>query len=624
MSGPVEGSRGTPDLTEHGHHPEIRRIHSEGRVVSDRLWNADLAPARQRNWRVRSLFALWMCDVHSIAGYTFAAGLFITGLVGWQVFLALVLGITLVYFLMNFAGTAGQKTGVPYPVLARMSFGLFGANLAALIRALYRHRLVRHPDLARLGSRAGAAVFGVAPVTSLDGPDVPRILGLTPLGWAAFLVLWAVQLLVIRRGMETVRKFQDWAGPAIWVAMFALAIYILTQAGNKFSLSIPGVAPLDGPAALTQFFSAIALTVTYFAALLLNFCDFSRFAPDRKTILRGNFWGLPVNFIAFALVTVVVTAGAASYFTADQYRGQDMFKVITDPVAIVQAIKNPWITIIAAVTFVVATIGINVVANFVSASYDLANVAPHRIDFRRGGLISAVLAIVILPWNLFSSPVVIVYFLGGLGALLGPLFGVIFTDFFRIRHQRLQGLGPVPRGRERPLLLHQGLEPQGRCRAGSSRRRRRRFGPGPGTAELPPGRLGPGPVFMVRGGNPGQPDLLHDHPQRSGDQACHCGGRRLSACPLPRTTAAAPVWCGRRCVRMCARIDGAGRLCAVWFVAPFVGLSVGDVAADGDGVGGVVVPGDQDAVPALLHGPGAGDGLGGVEVVFEGVRSRGR
>ncbi|WP_332603295.1 NCS1 family nucleobase:cation symporter-1 [Arthrobacter sp. S2(2024)] len=417
-------------------YPEKVRILAEGRLVSDRLWNADLAPARQRNWRVRSLFALWMCDVHSIAGYTFAAGLFITGLVGWQVFLALVLGITLVYFLMNFAGTAGQKTGVPYPVLARMSFGLFGANLAALIRALIA--IAWYGIQTWLASEAVLVLlFSVWPqLTSLDGPDVPRLLGLTPLGWAAFLVLWAVQLLVIRRGMETVRKFQDWAGPAIWVAMFALAIYILTQAGNKFSLSIPGVAPLDGPAALTQFFSAIALTVTYFAALLLNFCDFSRFAPDRKTILRGNFWGLPVNFIAFALVTVVVTAGAASYFSADQYRGQDMFKVITDPVAIVQAIKNPWITIIAAVTFVVATIGINVVANFVSASYDLANVAPHRIDFRRGGLISAVLAIVILPWNLFSSPVVIVYFLGGLGALLGPLFGVIFTDFFRIRHQR--------------------------------------------------------------------------------------------------------------------------------------------------------------------------------------------
>lgn len=419
-------------------HPERIRILSEGRAVSGRLWNEDLAPARERKWNVRSLFALWMCDVHSIAGYTFAAGLFITGLVGWQVFLALVVGITVVYFLMNFAGTAGQKTGVPYPVLARMSFGLFGANLAALIRALIA--IAWYGIQTWLASEAVLVLlFSIWPeLARFDAPGNPDILGLTPIGWAAFLVLWAVQLLVIRRGMETVRRFQDWAGPAIWVAMFALAIYIVAQAGESFSLSIPGVAPLDGPAAVSQFFAAIALTVTYFAALLLNFCDFSRFAPDRKTILRGNFWGLPVNFIAFALVTVVVTAGAASYFTDEQYRGQDMFKVITDPVAIVRAIDNPWITGIAAVTFVVATIGINVVANFVSASYDLANVAPHRITFRRGGLISAILAILILPWNLFNSPVVITYFLGGLGALLGPLFGVIFTDFYRLRHQRFK------------------------------------------------------------------------------------------------------------------------------------------------------------------------------------------
>ena len=103
---------------------------------SERLYNEDLAPARERNWGTYSLFAMWMSDVHSIGGYTFAAGLFFTGLVGWQVFVALVLGITVVFFLMNLTGFAGQATGVPYPVIARISFGVFGANLAALIRAV--------------------------------------------------------------------------------------------------------------------------------------------------------------------------------------------------------------------------------------------------------------------------------------------------------------------------------------------------------------------------------------------------------------------------------------------------------------------------------------------------------
>ncbi|GAP54940.1 probable allantoin permease [Arthrobacter sp. Hiyo6] len=104
--------------------------------ASGRLYNEDLAPTDHRTWGFYSLFAMWMSDIHSLGGYTFAASLFALGLGAWQVFLALVVGIIIVFFLMNLSGFAGQKTGVPYPVLARVSFGTFGANLPALIRAL--------------------------------------------------------------------------------------------------------------------------------------------------------------------------------------------------------------------------------------------------------------------------------------------------------------------------------------------------------------------------------------------------------------------------------------------------------------------------------------------------------
>jgi NCS1 family nucleobase:cation symporter-1 len=238
--------------------------------------------------------------------------------------------------------------------------------------------------------------------------------------------MWVLQLLVIRRGMETVRRFQDWAGPAIWVVMFVLAVWIVVKAGSGFSLGLSAVQ-LSGGAAFGAFLSAVALTVTYFSTLLLNFCDFSRFAPDRRTVVRGNFLGLPVNFLAFAVVTVAVTAGSVAVFG----------KALTDPVEIVARIGNVWVTLVGAVTFIIATIGINVVANFVSASYDLSNVAPRHVDFRRGGVIAAVVAVLILPWQLYDSPVAINYFLGGLGALLGPLFGVIFADFYLLRRQHV-------------------------------------------------------------------------------------------------------------------------------------------------------------------------------------------
>jgi nucleobase:cation symporter-1, NCS1 family len=391
--------------------------------ASPRLYNEDLAPTTERTWGTYSLFAMWMSDVHSIGGYTFAAGLFFLGLVAWQVFVALVVGIVVVFLLMNLTGFAGQRTGAPFPVIARISFGVFGANLAALIRAVIA--------IAWYGIQTWLASVAVVVLALSIWPGLAPwseggFLGLSALGWAAFAVMWVLQLLVIRRGMETVRRFQDWAGPAIWVVMFALAVWIVVKAGSGFSLNLSAVK-LSGGAAVGTFLSAVALTVTYFSTLLLNFCDFSRFAPDRRTVVMGNFLGLPVNFLAFAVVTVAVTAGSVAVFG----------EALTDPVEIVARIGNVWVTLIGAITFIIATIGINVVANFVSASYDLSNVAPKYVDFRRGGLIAAVAAVVILPWQLYGSPVAINYFLGGLGALLGPLFGIIFADYFMLRRQQV-------------------------------------------------------------------------------------------------------------------------------------------------------------------------------------------
>ncbi|WP_083292302.1 NCS1 family nucleobase:cation symporter-1 [Arthrobacter sp. SW1] len=390
--------------------------------ASPRLYNEDLAPAEHRSWGFYSLFAMWMSDIHSLGGYTFAAGLFALGLGAWQVFLALVAGILIVFFLMNFSGYAGQKTGVPYPVLARISFGTFGANLPALIRALVA--IAWYGIQTWLASRA-VIIIALEIWPELGALTENDFLGESTLGWLAFLLMWALQLLLLRNGMETIRRFQDWAGPAVWAVMGLLVIYILINAGWDISFDLPGGNATWG--VTHAFFAATALTVTYFSTLLLNFCDFSRFAPSRRAVWTANLWGLPVNFIAFSVVSVVVTAGTFKVYG----------EYIYDPVEIVGRIDSIWALLLGAVTFAVATLGINVVANFVSPAYDLANAWPSRIDFKRGGLISAMIALVITPWNLFNSPVVINLFLGGLGALLGPLFGIIMVDYFVLRRQHV-------------------------------------------------------------------------------------------------------------------------------------------------------------------------------------------
>src|SRR5918999_718665 len=285
---------------------------------SERLYNEDLAPAKERTWTAYSLFAMWMADVHSIGGYTFAAGLFFLGLTGWQVFLALIVGIALVYFFMNLSGIAGQRHGIPYPVLARLSFGLFGANIPALIRAIIA--IFWYGIQTWLASVAVVILLlriwpGLEPLTENS------ILGLSTLGWICFLVLWVAQLYVLRHGMETIRRFVDWAGPAIYVAMFALAIWIAIEAGGQIDFSL-GSKELSTGAAIVAFLTAASLVVAYFSTLMLNFCDFARFSPSERMVKVGNFWGLPVNFTAFSLVTVVVTAGSVAVYG----------EAITDPV----------------------------------------------------------------------------------------------------------------------------------------------------------------------------------------------------------------------------------------------------------------------------------------------------
>src|ERR1700749_2715302 len=212
-----------------------------------KLYNHDLAPVAPagRHWGYFDIFAMWMSDVHSVGGYTFAASLFFLGLAGWQVLLSMVVGIAVVNVLMNLIGRPSQKYEIPFPVAARMAFGVMGANLAAIVRGIVG--IVWYGVQTYFASKAvQVLVLTVAPsAASLNHND---ILGLTSLGWLSFLFMWFFQLVIFLSGMETIRKFIDFCGPVVYVVMFALAIWIVSQTG-LWSLSLQLRPPAAGGAA---------------------------------------------------------------------------------------------------------------------------------------------------------------------------------------------------------------------------------------------------------------------------------------------------------------------------------------------------------------------------------------
>ncbi|TXG92307.1 NCS1 family nucleobase:cation symporter-1 [Rhodococcus rhodnii] len=392
-----------------------------------RLTNEDLAPLKNQKWSWYNIFAFWMSDVHSVGGYVTAGSLFALGLTSWQVLVALVVGIVIVNVFANLVAKPSQITGVPYPVICRASFGVLGANVPAVIRGLIavawygiQTYLASHAFVV-LGLKLWPSLAPYADV------DQHGLLGLSYLGWAGFLAMWVLQALVFWRGMESIRKFIDFCGPAVYVVMLMLAIYLVSEAGwSNIGLSLGGVEH-TGLAAVPVILGAIALVVSYFSGPMLNFGDFSRYGRSYAAVKRGNFLGLPLNFLFFSILTVVTASATLPVYG----------ELITDPVETVAQMDSVFAVALGLLTFIVATIGINIVANFVSPAFDFSHVSPQKISWRMGGMIAAIGSVLITPWNLYNNPEVIHYTLETLGAFIGPLFGVLIADYYLVRKQRV-------------------------------------------------------------------------------------------------------------------------------------------------------------------------------------------
>ncbi|MBB3316424.1 NCS1 family nucleobase:cation symporter-1 [Rhizobium sp. BK181] len=399
---------------------------------SPSLYNEDLAPAQERKWGAFSIFNVWTSDVHSLWGYYLAASLFLLCGSFINFVIAIGLGSLVIFFLMSLVGNAGVKTGVPFPVLARASFGTFGANAPALVRAVVACFWYG----AQTAAASGAIVaLLIRNESMLSFHQNSHMLGHSTLEVICYVVVWALQLLIIQRGMETVRKFQDLAGPAVWIMMLVLAVYLVTKAGTfSFGSEIPRDVLLEKtrdagisyePGTFPALAAVAATWITYFAALYLNFCDFSRYAKDTKTLRTGNLWGLPINLLAFCLVAGVTTTAAFTVYG----------EVLLHPEAISAKFDSWFLALLAALTFAVATLGINVVANFVSPAFDFSNVFPRQISFKGGGYIAALIALVLYPFAPWETGAA--HFVNFIGSTMGPIFGIMMVDYYLIRKGEL-------------------------------------------------------------------------------------------------------------------------------------------------------------------------------------------
>ncbi|MDC0901433.1 NCS1 family nucleobase:cation symporter-1 [Candidatus Pelagibacter sp.] len=399
---------------------------------SSKLYNSDLAPtpANKKNWGWFEIFNVWANDVQSLFGYTLAASLFLaSGLNGWAVFAALILAGFFIMWLVNLSGKPSVKHGIPYPVFARVSMGVFGANFPAMARGLVA--------MFWYGAQTYAASTAVAllitGITGMEGEVM--FLGMTGVMWVSFIFVSGFQVYLFWQGVDLVKRFLNFAGPAVYAVMILLMLIIWAKAGGGLFSEVGTIfsggersGGFEGLGSFGAFLAVFSIMVGYFAAVVINFGDFARFVKNEDEMKKGNLWGLVGNVILFSFITLMITGGTIAIFG----------EYVSSPTEMVAKVDNLGLTIIAAFAFFAATVGINMVANFIPPAYDLANLMPSKINFKTGGLITAGFGFVIGGmWVAVITQMGLFPFVNTLGAILAPVFGIMITDYYIIKKEKL-------------------------------------------------------------------------------------------------------------------------------------------------------------------------------------------
>ncbi|KAG0568488.1 hypothetical protein KC19_6G022800 [Ceratodon purpureus] len=395
------------------------------------LYNKDFAPTMvgERIFSVWDMACLWIGLVVGVPTYYMAGSLVEMGMSWWEGILTVLIGNLVVLVPMVLSGHAGTKFGVPFPVLARAAFGIRGANVPSLLRALVACGWFGIQTW--IGGQAIFQLLNTLVRGSLTGSAVPW-LGISAAEFGCFLVFWLLQIGIIWNGIESIRELEKVSAPILILLSAALLAWAYVQAGGFGPmLSLPSQFIAGGPKAgqfWQTFFPALTANVGFWATLSLNIPDFTRYSKSQVDQLTGQAIGLPLFMAAFTFVGLAVTSATVVIF------GQ----AISDPIQLLARIDGFFPILLSLVGVILATLTTNIAANVVAPANALVNLSPAIFSFRTGGLLTALIGILLQPWRLIQSSQGFIFtWLIGYSALLGPVGGIMLVDYFGLRGRAL-------------------------------------------------------------------------------------------------------------------------------------------------------------------------------------------
>ncbi|MBI3295750.1 MAG: NCS1 family nucleobase:cation symporter-1 [Deltaproteobacteria bacterium] len=391
--------------------------------------NEDLAivPPSARRWGTWNFAALWISMSLCIPTYMIASSLIEGGMNWWQAVLTVFVGNAIVLVPMVLNGHAGAEYGIPFPVFARASFGVLGANIPAILRAIVA--------CGWFGIQTWIGGYSLYQMVHAWWPGIatlptifPAAIGLETGPAITFALFWLLNMFVVYKGIDSIRKLLLFKAVFLPVAALSLLVWAIGAAkGLGPILAQPSKFQTAGEF-FNFFFPALTGMVGFWATLSLNIPDFTRFAKSQRAQVLGQAIGLPPSMTLFAFIGVVVTSATTIVFG----------RAIWDPVVLAGKFENPWLVSAAMIAVVISTLATNIAANIVSPANDFANLKPDLIDFKIGGYITGVLGALIMPWKLINDPTGYIFtWLIAYSSLLGPIGGILIIDYFVLRQKKL-------------------------------------------------------------------------------------------------------------------------------------------------------------------------------------------
>ncbi|MDQ6755619.1 MAG: NCS1 family nucleobase:cation symporter-1 [Bacteroidota bacterium] len=398
-------------------------------IKSSSLYSEDLAPIpmNKRTWNTWNYTALWISMSLCIPTYMLASSLIGGGMNWWEAILTIFIGNTVVLIPMILNGHAGAKYGIPFPVFARSSFGVRGANIPAMLRAIVA--------CGWFGIQTWIGGFAIYQMMRLWIPSLATLPQIFPASFGlqtgpaiCFFVFWLLNMFVVYLGVESIKKLLVFKAFFLPIAALALLFWAIS--------AVHGLGPiLAQPSKFSTnkafwdfFFPALTGMVGFWATLSLNIPDFTRYAKSQKAQINGQAIGLPASMTLFSFIGVVVTSATVIIYG----------ETIWDPLILAGKFSSKFLVSIAMIAVAISTLATNIAANIVSPANDFANLAPKKINFRTGGFITGIIGICIFPWKLIADPSGYIFtWLVGYSSLLGPVGGIMIADYYFIRKQLL-------------------------------------------------------------------------------------------------------------------------------------------------------------------------------------------